>query len=346
MDKILAYIGNGKEVTNDPGTVDQADEVIELNDAKIRYNSVDHKGDFRVGDLFRVNQADGTVNFVASDLNINLTNGATFTTNGQNTFINGERIDTGNLRLSGNTISSTAGAINVDRNGVINPLDNVDITGNLDVSGDVTIGGNITIGDEATDNITIVAGIQVICARHPDTYSLGTSTNIWSKLWVSEIAVDDIEVNTNYITTSVSNSDLELRANGTGKILIPNNNFEVTNNLQVDGTTTLANTGITGTITHVGDYNQTGNTVITGNLTATQNLDISGSAQFEEILVDDNFITTTTSNADLELRANGTGKIIVPNNDVQVTGNLTVSGTFTVSDINSTGDITANSSNW
>ena len=49
----LAYIGNGKEVTNDPGTVDQADEVIELNDAKVRYNSVDHKGDFRVGDLFK-----------------------------------------------------------------------------------------------------------------------------------------------------------------------------------------------------------------------------------------------------------------------------------------------------
>ena len=341
----LAYIGNGKEVTNDPGTVDQADEVIELNDAKIRYNSVDHKGDFRVGDLFRVNQADGTVNFVASDLNINLTNGATFTTNGQNTFINGERIDTGNLRLSGNTISSTAGAINVDSaSGVINLLDNVDITGNLDVSGDVTIGGNITIGDEATDNITIVAGIASnLVPDTTDTYSLGTSTNIWSKLWVSEIAVDDIEVNTNYITTTVSNSDLELRANGTGKILIPNNNLEVTNNLQVDGTTTLADTGITGTVTHVGDYNQTGNTVITGNLTATQNLDISGSAQFEEILVDDNFITTTTSNADLELRANGTGKIIVPNNDVQVTGNLTVAGTFTVSDVNSTGDITANS---
>jgi hypothetical protein len=49
----------------------QANEVVELNNAKIRYSSVDHKGDFRVGDLFYVNQADGTVDFGSSVFNIN-----------------------------------------------------------------------------------------------------------------------------------------------------------------------------------------------------------------------------------------------------------------------------------
>ena len=98
----------------------------------------------------------------------------TFTTNGQNTFINGERIDTGNLRLTGNTISSTAGAINLDSaSGVINLLDNVAVTGNLDVSGDVSIGGNVTLGDENTDSISIVAGINSNLI--PDT----TSTYSW-----------------------------------------------------------------------------------------------------------------------------------------------------------------------
>ncbi len=341
----LAYIGNGKEVTNDPGTVIQANEIVELNNAKVRYNSVDHKGDFRVGELFRVNQADGTVNFVASDLNIDLTNGATFTTNGQNTFINGERIDTGNLRFTGNTISSTAGAINLDSaSGVINLQDNVSITGNLGVSGDVTIGGNVTLGDASTDSITIVAGIASnLVPDTTDTFSLGTSTNIWNKLYVSEIDVDDIEINTNYITTTVSNSDLELRANGTGKILIPNNNVEVTNNLTVADTVNLATTNITGSLTHVGNYVQTGNSTIAGGLTVSGDFDIGGYAQFEEINITDNIITTTTSATNLELRANGTGKVVIPNNDVQVTGNLTVNGVFTVSDINSTGDITANS---
>ena len=340
----LAYIGNGKEVTNDPGTVDQADEVIELNDAKVRYNSVDHKGDFRVGDLFRVNQADGTVNFTASALNLDLTSGATFTTNGQNTFINGERIDTGNLRLTGNTISSTAGAINLDSaSGVINLLDNVAVTGNLDVSGDVSIGGNVTLGDENTDSISIVAGINSnLIPDTTSTYSLGTSTNTWSKLFVSEILADDIEINTNYITTTVSNSDLELRANGTGKVLIPNNNVEVTNDFTALGTVSLGPTNISGSLTHTGNYSQSGNSTIVGDLTVSQDLDIGGIAQFEEIKIEDNIITTTTSNNNLELRAHGTGKVVIPNNDVQITGNLTVDGTFTVSNINSTGDISAN----
>ena len=341
----LAYIGNGKEVTNDPGTVDQADEVIELNDAKVRYNSVDHKGDFRVGDLFRVNQADGTVNFVASALNLDLTSGATFTTNGQNTFINGERIDTGNLRFTGNTISSTAGAINLDSaSGEINLLDDVAVTGNLDVSGNVSIGGNVTLGDETTDSISIVAGINSnLIPNLTSTFTLGTNTNTWAKLFVSEILADDIEINTNYITTTSSNSDLELRANGTGKIVIPNNDVLIQNTLTVGSTSTLASTNITGNITHNGHYVQTGNSTIIGDLTVSQDLDIGGVAQFEEIKIEDNIITTTTSNNNLELRAHGTGKVIVPNNNVQVTGNLTVDGTFNVSDITSTGDITANS---
>ena len=232
----LAYIGNGKEVTNDPGTVIQANEVVELNNAKVRYNSVDHKGDFRVGELFYVNQDDGTVSFTANALTVDLTTGATFTTGGDTSFINGSRIDVGNLRLTGNTLSSTVGDINLNSSsGVINLLDNVDITGNLDVSGDVTIGGNITIGDEGTDSIEIVAGINSnLVPSSTSTFSLGTNTNSWSKLWVSELQVDDVNINTNVITTTSSNADLELRANGTGSVVAEGFTFE-TNNISTTG---------------------------------------------------------------------------------------------------------------
>jgi hypothetical protein len=232
----LAYIGNGKEVTNDPGTVIQANEVVELNNAKVRYNSVDHKGDFRVGELFYVNQDDGTVSFTANALTVDLTTGATFTTGGDTSFINGSRIDVGNLRLTGNTLSSTVGDINLNSSsGAINLLDNVDITGNLDVSGDVTIGGNITIGDEGTDSIEIVAGINSnLVPSSTSTFSLGTNTNTWSKLWVSELQVDDVNINTNVITTTSSDADLELRANGTGSVVAEGFTFE-TNNISTTG---------------------------------------------------------------------------------------------------------------
>ena len=339
----LAYIGTGKEVSNDPLEVIQANEVIELNGAKVRYNSVDHKGDFRVGDLFYVNQEDGTVSFSVNALNIDLTSGITFTTGGSNTFISGERIDTGNLRISGNTIESLSGDITFSAaTDQINLQNNVAITGNLDVTGDVSIGGNIQIGDEATDSITIVAGINSnLIPATDNTYSLGTVSNIWSNLYVDEVEVDDITINTNVITTTTSNADLELRANGTGNILVPNNDVQIDNNLTVNGLTTLANTNITGTVTLVGDLTQTGDTDITGDLSITQTLTVDSAVQFEEILVEDNFITTTTSNADLDLRANGSGQIVIPNNDVVITNDLTINGTLTVANISVSGTVQA-----
>ena len=339
----LAYIGTGKEVSNDPLEVIQANEVIELNGAKVRYNSVDHKGDFRVGDLFYVNQEDGTVSFSVNALNIDLTSGITFTTGGSNTFISGERIDTGNLRISGNTIESLSGDITFSAaTDQINLQNNVAITGNLDVTGDVSIGGNIQIGDEATDSISIVAGINSnLIPATDNTYSLGTVSNIWSNLYVDEVEVDDITINTNVITTTTSNADLELRANGTGNILVPNNDVQIDNNLTVNGLTTLANTNITGTVTLVGDLTQTGDTDITGDLSITQTLTVDSAVQFEEILVEDNFITTTTSNADLDLRANGSGQIVIPNNDVVITNDLTINGTLTVANISVSGTVQA-----
>ena len=343
----LAYIGNGKEVTNDPGTVIQANEVVETNNAQIRYNSVDHKGDFRVGDLFYVNQETGAASFSVSDFIINTTGGVTFTTGGDTTFVDGTKIETGDWRFSGNTVETlTQDANFAAASGQINLQDNVDITGNLDVTGNVTIGGNITIGDEATDTIQIVAGIDSdIIPRVDSTYSLGTATKTWSNLYANQVNVDDIEIRDNYIATTVSNSNLELRANGTGKIYVPSNDVQIDNNLTVDGTTTLANTNITGTVTLVGDFNQTGNYTLTEDLSVGQNLTIGADAQFEEILIDGNVITTTTSNTDLELRAAGTGNILVPNNNVNITNDLTVAGDISANNLTVTANVTANDAN-
>ena len=420
----LAYIGTGKEALNEALEVIQQNEVVELNGARIRYNSVDHKGDFRVGDLFYVNQESGTVNFAANNLNIDITNGVTFTTGGNTTFVNGERIDTGNLRISGNTIESLSGNINFSAfNNQIDLLNNVNITGDLDVTGNVTIGGNITIGNEASDTIQIVAGIDSDLVPSLDsTYSLGIPSKRWNNVWTNQANIDGLVIRDNYIETVTSNADLELRASGTGEILIPNNNVQINNNLTVsgstdlqtttinglvthvgntnqtgdftiagtisngdiqiagnvietttsnsdlelrasgtgevlipdnnvqinndltvDGTATLANTTITGSVTLAGAFNQTGDTTITGDVSVSQDLVVNAAAQFEEILIDDNFITTTTSNTDLELRANGTGTILVPNNNVQINNDLTVNGLTTTVDITSTGLITADS---
>lgn len=338
----LAYIGNGKEVTNDPETVIQDNEVIELNDAKIRYTSVDHKGDFRVGDLFYVNQQDGTVDFTSANFNV-LSSGITFTDGSNTTFIDGTRIDTGNLRISGNTVESLSGDVNIlAASDQINLNANVNIDGNLDVTGNVSIGGNITIGNEPTDTIQFIAGIDSdIVPAQDSVYSLGTPSLRWSNIFVNAVTVDDISISNNYITTTTSNADLELRANGTGSILIPNNNVQINNALTVVGESTLGDVDVTGVLTVNGNVTQTGNYDIVGDVVINGSLTVTEYAQFEQIRIDDNFITTTTSNTNLELRANGTGVILVPNNNVQITNDLTVVADIDANNLTTTGLVTA-----
>jgi len=340
----LAYIGNGKAVDNNPATVIQANEVVESEGAKIRYNSVDHKGDFRVGDLFYVNQETGNVTFAVSDFTIDTENGVTFNTNGSSTLVDGTKIETGDWRISGNTIETlTQNANFTAATGEVNINSNVNITGSLDVTGNVTIGGNITIGDEETDTIQIIAGIDSdITPKFTSTHSLGQVSKTWKNLYVNEIILDNISIRDNFIETTESNSDLELRANGTGEIYMPTNDVVIEQDLTVNGVTTLQNTNINGDFTLTGDFVQQGNTVITGTLFVQQDLIVTGAAQLEEILIDDNIITTTTSSTDLDLRASGTGEIYVPYNDVLINENLTVVKNITANNLTTIGSITAN----
>jgi hypothetical protein len=224
----LAYIGNGKEVTNDPTTVIQGNEVVELNNARVRYNSVDHRGDFRVGDLFYVNQETGQVTFSAANFNVDTDTGLTFTDGVNTTTILADKIETGNWRISGNTVETLSGDANFTAaSDQINFTNNVNIDGNLDVTGNLTIGGDIVIGDENTDSIEIVAGINSnIVPATNSTYTLGTPSLYWQNVYANELNVDDIKIRNNYITTTASNADLELRANGTGVIRVDNLSFD------------------------------------------------------------------------------------------------------------------------
>jgi len=308
----LAYIGTGKRSDNDVTYVVQDNEITEAAGAKIYYSSVDHKGDFRIGDLFYVNQQDGTVQFTTSSFNIQSDTGVTFTTGGQTTYIDGTKFETGNLRLSGNTFESLSGPVNIiSGNDQINFANNVNIAGNLDVTGNVTIAGNIQVGDQTTDTVSFVAGVTSdIIPKLNNQYDLGTSLLQWQHLYVNEIDVGDINISQNTITSVGNNADLILEANGSGKVTVPTSNVEITNDLTVIGTTTLDNVTVTGTIDHTGDYDQTGNAVIDGNITVT------GYGQFGNIKIDGNTISNTVVDNDIVLEPTGTGVVKFENFEV------------------------------
>ena len=169
-------------------------------------------------------------------------------------------------------------------------------TGNIIFNDTVNLNGSLFV-----DNIT---NTNIIVANNITT----------SKVTASSVDIDD-----NFITTNASNADLELRA--TGDINVDSNDVQIAQDLTVNGTTDLQGTNITGTITHVGNKTQTGN------------LDIAGEISNGNILIEDNFISTTVTNSDLELRANGTGIINIGNNDVVVEQDLTVNSSTPGSNI-------------
>ena len=242
----FAYIGTGKEEDNDETDVIQSQEVIELNNAKVRYSSVDHKGDFRVGDLFYVNQATGEVNFTSSELNIETSDGISITTGGSTTTITGEFIDTGNLRIADNTVSSVSGDIILDADsGTIR----INSTGALNLpkgttaerpgtpeTGMIRYNTDTNLFEGYDGNWIALNGVydldldtyitpELTPGANDDTirfYIQGSERlNINSiRLETPRIEVDDIVIDDNTIITQSTNTDLVLSANGTGEVVI------------------------------------------------------------------------------------------------------------------------------
>jgi hypothetical protein len=327
----FAYVGAGRLSTNDPNDRISANEVVELNGAKIYRTSVDNEGNFKVGNNFFINQKTGEVLFDNQNLTVTSLNGVTFTDGVHTTTITSTDITTGNIVIYDNNIDSLTGDINVTAaSGAINLQNNTYVTGNLNVTGDVNIGGNITIGDQTTDTVSFVASINSnLIPATTAFYDLGTTALRWKTAFLNRAEIDNLVIDSNTISTTSGNDDLTLIANGTGRIYVPSNNVQidqsltVTNNLTVtSGTSYLKATNITGAITQTGNINQTGNFVTSGNTQVTGNITATGTLQLPQILISGNTVSTRTAGTDLNLVANGSGNVVAEgimfnNNNIQ-----------------------------
>jgi len=330
----FAYIGTGKDVSNDSTLVIQDNEVIELNSGKIYYASTDARGNYRIGDAFFVNLEDGTTSLSGSGVDVTGISSLRIKTGGSQTYIDAEKIETGNLRISGNLIQNLNGNLIFDAaSNIINLTGEINIAQNLSATGDINIAGTlITLGNQVTDTIKFEAEVtSSIIPNVNNTYNLGSSSKIWNTVYGSQVIVDSIKIQDNFITTTISNEDLELKANGTGNVFFTSD-LEIENNFISTSNTALSDTVFydlnhTGNLYHTGNLNQTGNTII------SENLYTDNRTNFESIVIDQNYISTTSSNANLELRANGSGIIRVPYNDLEINSNLSVAGTLYANDL-------------
>lgn len=321
----MAYIGTGKSKENDKTLVNRTNEIEKLNSGRIYFQTTDERGRFQVGDSFFADFDTGTTSIDADTVAFDTLSEIRITTGTETTFIDGSRVDVGNFVLSGNKLSTSTGDMNFDSitNVVMNS--NVNMKGTLDIFGNINIGRNfIRLGDGGNDTITFNVDFdQDLFPATSGVHSLGSAAQTWKELYASQLFVDDIRIFDNVITTQYSNSDLELYANGTGRIRIENNNVQAGQNLQVDGNTTIPSLSTTGTFTHTGDININQSYNVTGDVTV-ENITIPRDVALKEFDIRGNKISGTVTNQDINLQASGTGRISIPKDDVVIQNNLTV----------------------
>ena len=231
-------------------------------------------------------------------------------------------IKIGALKFDGTSISS-------DDSTTVNVNDNLIVDGTLTTTGAATFTGATNLGSTLAvpSALTTLSTLNVTGA----TSLVGTTT------------IDNLTFNDNTIGTS-SNADLRLTPGGTGSVIIENltvdSNINITDNtikttvsnsnLQLSGGTGTGTVEvipalITAAVTTVGDVDVTGTETITGELNV------------DAVKIKDNTITTNASNANLEISAQGTGKVIMTAPEIiggtidntVIGGTTPAAGTFT-----------------
>ena len=331
----FAYIGVGKFVDNDPSRSIQANETVELNSGKIYHVSQDHGGDFRIGEQFFVDFDTGTTSLNLTAAQVDSLQTLNITDSSGTTVVTPSLIDIGNFRIQDNNIDTLVGAINIDAATEIKFNNDVNFKKNLTLTGNISVGRELIKFGDTFGQDTIDINADISSDMVPDIsgyYNLGNSSYKWKQGYFSEANIADIRFKDTTVTTNISNSDLELQANGTGEIYLQDANLEITNATTVAGSTTLKNTNITGNITLAGNYSITDNFNLTGNLIVQQNFS-AVQATLEKVNIKNNIIETYSGNDNLDIRASGTGNILF-DESVTINKNLTVAGSTTARDLN------------
>ena len=344
----FGYIGAGKDVSNDPSLQITDNEVTMLDTGKIYFQSVDNKGNFTVGDPFTVSFETGLASIGGFGVTATGISSILFGSETSDTVVNSNIVSTGNIKFSGNTLTSITGPVNllpsVDK---VNLAFNVSAKQNILIDNDFSLKGVLTLGNQLIDMAEFNAPTDSDILPSVDRkYSFGGDYILtgfgapqliphkrWNKV-INQVSLIDgnIRLSDNVIQSTLSNADLELRTNGTGAITLETNNLIIDNQLTADGTSTTSNIDITGFLHQTGNISQIGDRSISNSADITGNVSATVQAIIETVSISQGLITTNASNADLELRAAGTGEVIIPTSDVLIQNNLTVNGLMTAGD--------------
>ena len=207
----------------------------------------------------------------------------------------------GAVKFRGTTLSS-------DDSTIININDGLVVDGTLNVSGASTLTGAVNL----SSTLQVPSGLTTL-----STLSVTSTTNL------TTTNIDNLTLQDNTISSS-SNADINLTPGGTGSVVIQNltidSNINITDNeiktTNSNSDLVIAPAGTGQVVIAKADINggTIDNTVIgaTTPLAGTfTTLNTTSAFTIDGITIDDNTISTNSSNANLELNGNGTGTVTI-----------------------------------
>ena len=253
--------------------------------------------------------SDNDINTLDANLDVNTFAITTGVTNGDITVTpNGTgSIKLGALKFNGTTISSDDSTI-------------VNINEGLVVDGTASISGAATL----STSLALASGATVTAILDEDAMGTNSATALATQQSIKA-----------YVDSQVTAQDLDFACDDSTTLSIDLDS----ESLQFSGGTgiTTAGTGNTVTIAIDGTVaTLTGSQTLTNKVLTSPTINaatMTGTVTIDSISMADNTITTTASNANLELTASGTGQ-------VRILPNATVVGTLTTADITNSNNIT------
>jgi hypothetical protein len=183
-----------------------------------------------------------------------------------------------NLQITGNTISTSSGDINILPDGEVFVDGNMNVNGTFEISGQVVLSGNTTIDtlfvDSLTSNRVVYVGTN---SQLIDSANLTFDGSIFSVL--GQLNIDNLRLDGNTMSSTNINGDMTLDPNGSGVI-------------RLDAANTI-----------FGEINSSAN--ITSNGSGNLVLSTNSGTNSGTITI------TQGTNGDVVLNPNGTGKIDV-----------------------------------
>ena len=367
------FVGSGGDYSNDPNLAAQLNEVIETNSASVSYVSIDHKGDFRVGESFFVDQETGEISFSSEVTDLTSLSSLTITDGTNSSLITPTSGRFGNIQVSGNQVESTTGDLNVKTAGA----GNVNVEADLNVTGIISASGvnlaSIQNNDTAIalDDTGANGTIRFItdgseAGRFDNSNDLTVTNNIGAGQTVTASFFEgDGSKLTNISSGSVDLTGTDQSFNSVAITTTTGTALDVAGNVAIGGSVSIGATAYINelVLTEVLDFvgaNQAviGVATVTGDLTAQGNIigdgatDISGinsvtaanfygdGSNLSNINADNVDLTgTSQSFANLELTAAGIALTVSNDaeigNDLTVTNNLTVGGSILPDSANS-----------